>query len=112
MGWMGTQMSTSRSKSTTSKKRVSRNASVYLRKRDRLLAFLGDTCERCGTHKRREFHHKHGRDWALERVASHRRLKIIEEEIKQNLIGILCRRCNAKVGNPRRSNAPEGVDPF
>ena len=81
-------MSTSRSKSTTSKKRVSRNARFVPPKKETVTLSLETcVCERCGTHKRLEFHHKAWTGLGPRAGCLPHGSKIIEEEIKRTSSG-------------------------
>lgn len=66
------------------------------RRRVELIERLGGKCEICKSRKKLEIDHPHGRDWKVEKVASHMRIKIYEAEAARGEVRLLCSDCNKR----------------
>jgi len=69
---------------------------------------LGGKCERCGTTKNLEPHHKTPREWKSRRVwAIGRLLRYLREIAAGVPLGLLCRGCNAALNFPQTEGDSE-----
>jgi len=78
--------------------------------RDQLIDQLGGQCVHCGATERLEFDHINGRDWPAAQTEWSHRMSIVRREASEGQIQLLCRRCNARKGEPAPP-APSLFDP-
>jgi len=71
---------------------------VAIRGRRRLILELGGVCVQCGTDKNLVIDHTHGRDWDLRKYDNSMRLARYRREARENLIQVLCVKCNVTKG--------------
>lgn len=68
--------------------------------RGKLIHFLGGRCKECGTEDELEPHHIVPRTWKSSEVWRTKRLRLYLEEAARGDIVLLCRSCNATIGQP------------
>lgn len=70
------------------------------RVRVQLIEKLGGKCVICGTCYELEFDHKEPRTWNCKQVSSEYRITLYKREAEAGKIQLLCRKCNARKGEP------------
>jgi 5-methylcytosine-specific restriction endonuclease McrA len=90
-------------KPTSYRTRASRerrsHTTVWAREaRAALVEELGGVCAQCGATERLELDHIVGRDYAIDKLSSHCRIRRLRDEASRGLLQVLCRSCNARKG--------------
>ena len=65
-----------------------------IKKRNELMALLGDRCVMCGSQDNLEFDHPHGRHWEARSLARTKRLRLYREDFEVGNLRLLCSACN------------------
>lgn len=78
--------------------RTQYKASRGQRIREKIIHLLGDKCAECGSTKRLEIDHPEGRDWEPRRLSQEGRATRYWREYLAGKLRVLCRKCNAKLG--------------
>lgn len=73
-------------------------------RRNALIQMLGGKCKRCGAETNLEPHHTEPRTWASRDVWAIKRLKLYLIEAAAGKLVLLCRACNAALGQPAGEN--------
>lgn len=75
----------------------------YGDRRSTLVKKLGGKCVHCGSTRRLEIDHIHGRDYVARELSSNQRLCLYFREAREGKVQLLCKRCNVLKGSPGRS---------
>src|SRR5690606_16795339 len=85
---------------TSEQRRYRRRVADYNARRKALIEAMGGKCVKCGTTTRLEFNHTSPRTWEARKVGRWERIAKYEAEWDAGEINLLCRKCNARAGQP------------